>query len=98
VANIFFFASSQGSVIWVYLSEIFPNRVRSKGQGLGSSAHWVMNAFISGIFPIMSQKSGGYPFVFFAVMMALQFFVVLFWFPETKGVSLEQLQKQLNIA
>jgi sugar porter (SP) family MFS transporter len=98
VANIFFFASSQGAVIWVYLSEIFPNRVRAKGQGLGSSAHWVMNALISGIFPVMSKKSGGYPFVFFAAMMVLQFFAVLLWFPETKGVSLEQLQKQLKIA
>jgi SP family arabinose:H+ symporter-like MFS transporter len=98
VANIFFFATSQGAVIWVYISEIFPNRVRAKGQSLGSSAHWIMNAIISATFPIMARKSGGYPFVFFAAMMLTQFIVVLMWFPETKGVSLEQLQKQLQIA
>jgi MFS family permease len=93
-----FFAFSQGAVIWVYLSEVFPNRVRAKGQSLGSFTHWFMNAIISGIFPAVAASSGAYPFAFFAVMMALQFFVVLFVFPETKGVTLEQMQKKMGIA
>jgi len=94
---IIFFAISQGSVIWVYIAEVFPSRVRSKGQSLGSSSHWIMNAIISLVFPIMAKASGGTPFAFFAAMMALQFFVVLFIYPETKGISLEQLQAKLGI-
>ena len=98
VAYIGFFAISQGAVIWVYISEVFPNRVRSKGQSLGSSTHWVMNAIIAFIFPVIAQRFGGaYPFVFFAAMMGLMFFVVLFTFPETKGVTLEQMQHKLGI-
>jgi len=98
VAYIGFFAISQGAVIWVYISEVFPNRVRSKGQSLGSSTHWVMNAIIAFSFPVIAQRFGGaYPFVFFAAMMALMFFVVLFTFPETKGVTLEQMQHKLGI-
>jgi sugar porter (SP) family MFS transporter len=97
VAYIAFFAISQGAVIWVYLSEVFPNRVRAKGQSLGSSTHWIMNALISGIFPVLAVRSGAYPFVFFAAMMVLQFFVVLFFYPETKGVTLEQMQHRLGI-
>lgn len=97
VAYIGFFAISQGAVIWVYISEVFPNRVRSKGQSLGSSTHWVMNAIISFAFPVVAARSGGYPFVFFAVMMALMFFVVLFTYPETKGVTLEEMQHRLGI-
>jgi MFS transporter, SP family, arabinose:H+ symporter len=97
VAYIGFFAISQGAVIWVYIGEVFPNRVRAKGQSLGSSAHWIMNAAISLAFPTLAAASHGYPFVFFAAMTALQFFVVLFFYPETKGVSLEQLQHQLGI-
>ena len=98
VAYIGFFAISQGAVIWVYISEVFPNRVRSKGQSLGSSTHWVMNAMIAFIFPVIAQRFGGaYPFVFFAAMMALMFFVVLFTYPETKGVTLEQMQRKLGI-
>src|SRR5712672_582466 len=92
------FGFSQGAVIWVYLSEVFPNSVRAKGQSLGSSAHWVMNALISGIFPIMAASSGGFPFLFFALMMVIQFFVVLWWYPETKAISLEQMQKKMGIA
>ncbi len=98
VGFIAFFSFSQGAVIWVYISEVFPNRVRAQGQSLGSFTHWFMNALISFTFPIMAAKSRGAPFVFFAAMMALQFFVVLFKFPETKGVTLEQMQKQLGIA
>jgi MFS family permease len=97
VAYIAFFAISQGAVIWVYISEVFPNRVRAKGQGLGSSSHWVMNALIAYIFPQVAKSSGGAPFLLFGVMMVVQFFVVLFFYPETKGVSLEQLQHKLGI-
>jgi SP family arabinose:H+ symporter-like MFS transporter len=92
------FAFSQGAVIWVYISEVFPNRVRAKGQSLGSLSHWAMNGFISLIFPIMAAKSGGMPFVFFAAMMVLQFFVVYAVYPETKGVSLEELQRKMAIS
>jgi sugar porter (SP) family MFS transporter len=92
------FAFSQGAVIWVYLAEVFPNAVRAKGQSLGSFSHWFMNALISGTFPLLAASSGGYPFLFFAAMMVLQFFVVLFVYPETKGLSLEQMQKKLGIA
>ncbi|MGA6954979.1 MAG: sugar porter family MFS transporter, partial [Candidatus Acidiferrales bacterium] len=81
IGYIAFFAFSQGAVIWVYLSEVFPNRVRAKGQSLGSFSHWFMNALISFIFPTLAAASGGYPFVFFAAMMVLQFFVVLFFYP-----------------
>src|SRR6266852_3558525 len=98
VGYIAFFAFSQGAVIWVYLSEVFPNSVRAKGQSLGSFSHWFMNAAISLIFPLMAASSGAYPFVFFAVMMLLQFFVVLFVYPETKGISLEEMQKKMAIS
>jgi MFS transporter, SP family, arabinose:H+ symporter len=97
VTYIGFFAVSQGAVIWVYISEVFPTRVRSKGQSLGSSSHWVMNALISWIFPQMAKSSGAYPFLFFAIMMGVQFLVVLRFYPETKGVSLEELQHRLGI-
>jgi SP family arabinose:H+ symporter-like MFS transporter len=97
VAYIAFFAISQGAVIWVYISEIFPNRVRAKGQALGSSSHWIMNALIAYTFPQLAKSSGAYPFVLFAAMMVVQFFVVLFFYPETKGVTLEQMQHRLGI-
>jgi SP family arabinose:H+ symporter-like MFS transporter len=97
VGYIAFFGFSQGAVIWVYLSEVFPNRVRAKGQSLGSFSHWFMNALISWTFPLMAASSGAYPFVFFAAMMVLQFFVVLFVYPETKGITLEDMQKKLGI-
>ena len=97
MAYIAFFAVSQGAVIWVYISEVFPTRVRSKGQSLGSSSHWIMNAAIAFAFPLFAKTSGAYPFVFFAAMMVVQFLVVLFFYPETKGVSLEQLQHKLGI-
>ena len=97
VAYIAFFAISQGAVIWVYISEVFPNRVRAKGQALGSSSHWIMNAIIAYTFPQLAKSSGAYPFVLFSVMMVVQFFVVLFFYPETKGVTLEQMQHRLGI-
>jgi len=91
------FGFSQGAVIWVFIGEVFPNQVRAKGQSLGSFAHWFMNALISGLYPLMAESSGAYPFLFFSVMMAVQFFVVLLFYPETKGVSLEEMQRQLGI-
>lgn len=94
---IVFFAISQGSVIWVYISEVFPSRVRSKGQSLGSSSHWIMNAIIAGVFPWIASKSQAIPFVFFASMMLLQFVVVLTTYPETKGKSLEAIQSHFGI-
>jgi len=97
IAYIAFFAISQGAVIWVYIGEVFPNRVRAKGQSLGSSSHWIMNASISWIFSVLFAVSHSIPFLFFATMMVVQFFVVLFFYPETKGVSLEQLQHRLRI-
>jgi sugar porter (SP) family MFS transporter len=91
------FAFSQGAVIWVYLSEIFPTPVRAKGQSLGSFTHWFMNALIAWTFPQIAKSSGAAPFALFSAMMVLQFFVVLFLFPETKGLSLERMQKKLGI-
>ncbi len=92
-----FFAISQGAVVWVYISEVFPNRVRAKGQSLGSSSHWLTNAVISLVFPIMAKSSGAYPFIFFAAMMVIDFFLVLFYYPETSGISLEQMQHRFGI-
>ena len=94
-----FFAMSQGAVIWVYLSEIFPNRVRAKGQSLGCLTHWLANALIAYSFPQVRTLGGGaYPFYFFAASMAAMFVVVALIFPETKGLTLEQLQHKLKIA
>ncbi|HXT75179.1 MAG TPA: sugar porter family MFS transporter [Candidatus Eisenbacteria bacterium] len=98
VGFIAFFAFSQGAVIWVYIGEVFPNQVRAKGQSLGSFSHWFMNGVISLTFPLMAASSGAYPFVFFSAMMVLQLFVVAFFYPETKGVSLEEMQRKLGIA
>lgn len=97
VAYIAFFAISQGAVIWVYISEVFPSRVRAKGQSVGSSSHWIMNAIIAYTFPQLAKSSGAYPFVFFGAMMVLQFFVVFFFYPETKGRTLEEMQHRLGI-
>ncbi len=82
-------------MIWVYLSEVFPNLVRAKGQSLGSFTHWFMNALISAVFPVMAARSGAVPFFLFAVMMVVQFFVVLALYPETNGVSLEKMEHYL---
>ena len=98
VAYIAFFAFSQGAVIWVYLSEVFPNNVRAKGQSLGSFTHWIMNAAISGVFPMLAAMSRPLPFIFFATMTVVQFFVVLSVYPETKGITLEAMQKKLESA
>jgi len=91
-----FFAFSQGTVIWVYISEIFPNTVRAKGQALGSFTHWAAAAAISWIFPVLAGNSGGgWAFTIFSLAMLLQFIVVWRFFPETKGKSLEQIQKEM---
>jgi len=91
-----FFAFSQGAVIWVFISEIFPNAVRAKGQALGSSTHWVMATVIAFTFPWFSEHLvGGNTFAFFCGMMVLQLIFVLRFMPETKGTSLEQVDKAL---
>jgi len=91
------FAFSSGSVVWVYLSEIFPTRVRMKGQALGSTVIWIINGVISLVFPLLAEKSASLPFLFFALAMAVQFFMTLFFFPETKGLSLEKLEQKLRL-
>lgn len=87
-----FFAFSQGAVIWVFISEIFPNQVRAKGQTLGSSTHWVMAALIAFYFPYLAETLGGaVTFCFFGTMMVFQLFFVWRFMPETKGKSLENI-------
>jgi sugar porter (SP) family MFS transporter len=96
VTYIAFFSVSQGAVIWVYLGEVFPTSVRSKGQGVGSASHWFMNAAIALLFPVVVHSFHTQtPFAFFAVMTVVQFVVVLFVYPETKGQTLEALQRKL---
>jgi len=91
-----FFAFSQGAVIWVFISEIFPNQVRAKGQTLGSTTHWIMAACIAFSFPYLAEKAGGgNTFMFFSVMMCLQLLFVWKLMPETKGKSLEQIEHTL---
>jgi MFS transporter, SP family, arabinose:H+ symporter len=89
-------AIGQGAVIWVFISEIFPNRHRAEGQSLGSFTHWIFAALLTTFFPKMvSAMPAGYVFSFFAGMMCLQLLWVRTMVPETKGVPLEELQKQL---
>ncbi|HUH64442.1 MAG TPA: sugar porter family MFS transporter [Terracidiphilus sp.] len=96
VTYIAFFSVSQGAVIWVYIGEVFPTSVRAKGQGVGSASHWFMNTVIQLVFPVVvNDMSTATPFVFFAIMTVVQFIVVLFVFPETKGQTLEALQRKL---
>jgi MFS transporter, SP family, arabinose:H+ symporter len=96
VGFIAFFSVSQGAVIWVYIGEVFPTSVRAKGQGVGSASHWFMNAIIAQLFPVVvTMMSTATPFVFFALATAVQFLVVLFVYPETKGQTLEELQTKL---
>jgi len=95
-----FFGFSQGAVLWVFVSEIFPNSVRSQGSSLGSFTHWIMAAIISWSFPMIVEGSadgGFYSFIFYAVMMLVAFFVTWKLMPETKGRSLEQIEKELGI-
>jgi sugar porter (SP) family MFS transporter len=96
ITYVAFFSVSQGAVIWVYIGEVFPNHVRSKGQGVGSASHWFMNAVIAYWFPVaVHSMSTATPFTFFAIMTVVQFLVVLFVYPETKGQTLEALQRKL---
>ncbi len=98
-------AFGQGAVIWVFISEIFPNRVRAKGQALGCFTHWIMCAGISWTFPMLvgkadapgANQAGARVFAFYAGMMVLQLVWVLLMMPETKGVPLEEIQKKLDI-
>ena len=90
-------AFGQGAVIWVFISEIFPNRVRARGQALGSFTHWIMAAAISWTFPMVAEKSGGHTFAFYAICMVGQLIWVLLIMPETKGVSLEAIQRRMGI-
>ncbi|MBN2318586.1 MAG: sugar porter family MFS transporter [Acidobacteria bacterium] len=98
-------AFGQGAVIWVFISEIFPNRVRAKGQALGSFTHWIMNAAISWTFPMLvgpasapgASQAGARVFAFYAGMMVLQLIWVIVMMPETKGIPLERIQKKLGI-
>lgn len=88
-------AFGQGAVIWVFISEVFPNTVRAKGQALGSFTHWFMCAAISWTFPVIAGASGGHAFAFYAVMMVLQLVWVIFVMPETKGIPLEEVEQKL---
>ena len=98
IGFIAFFAFSNGAVIWVYISEIFPNRVRARGQALGSFTHWFWCTLINFSFPvIVARVSIAAPFFFFSAMMVLQLVLVLRYLPETKGVSLEEMQRHLGI-
>lgn len=98
IGFIAFFAPSTGAVIWVYISEVFPTPVRGRGSAVGASTHWGLNAVIAAIFPTVAAMSASLPFFFFAAMMALQFVIVLSYFPETKGVPLEEMEKKLGVA
>jgi MFS family permease len=90
-------AIGQGAVIWVFISEIFPNQVRSYGNSMGSSTHWVFAALIAAVFPWMASSFGqAYIFGFFAVMMVFQLLFVWKMMPETRGVSLEDIEKKLT--
>jgi len=91
-------AFGQGAVIWVFISEIFPNRVRARGQALGSFTHWFMCALIAWTFPMLAARTGAHVFAFYAAMMVLQLVWVIFFMPETKGVPLEEIQLKLGIA
>jgi sugar porter (SP) family MFS transporter len=91
-----FFAFSQGAVIWVFISEIFPNEVRADGQALGSFTHWFMAAIIAFTFPYIAETlGGGNTFLFFCIMMVLQLLFVWRMMPETKGTSLEQIGRNV---
>jgi hypothetical protein len=96
-AFIAFFALSQGAVIWVFISEIFPNRVRAAGQALGSFTHWIMAALISFSFPYITANLGaGNTFMLFAISMLLQLLFVWKIMPETKGTSLEEINGSIS--
>lgn len=89
-------AIGQGAVIWVFISEIFPNHLRASGQSFGSTTHWILAAIIPSLIPFLFSTIGpGVVFLFFAIMMVFQLLFVAFMMPETKGISLEELSKNL---
>ena len=89
-------AIGQGAIIWVYISEIFPNHLRNSGQSFGVSVHWVLAAIIPSLVPLLFASIGpGVVFSIFAGFMVLQLLFVHFMMPETKGISLEELSKKL---
>ena len=91
-------AIGQGTVIWVLISEIFPNQYRASGQSLGSATHWIFAALITTVFPaVVTAFRPGYIFLFFCVMMVLQLVWVRTMVPETKGIPLEEIQRQLKV-
>jgi MFS transporter, SP family, arabinose:H+ symporter len=101
IGYIMFFAFSTGAVIWVLISEVFPNGVRGQGQSLGSFTHWFFAAIITFLFPVVAGEykfGSGYAFTFFSIMMVVQALVVWKYFPETKGKTLEQLGDELSHA
>ena len=90
-------AIGQGAIIWVFISEIFPNHLRASGQSLGTSTHWVLAAIIPSLVPVLFSTIGaGVVFMIFAIMMVFQLLFVIFMMPETKGISLEELSKKLT--
>lgn len=100
VSLLFFIAShaiGQGAVIWVFIGEIFPNRLRARGQAFGSFVHWTFAAVISLTFPLIAERSGASAFAFYAVCMVGQLLWVAIRMPETKGIPLETIQRQLGI-
>ena len=96
IAYIAFFAFSQGTVIWVYLSEIFPNAVREKGLTLGSFVAWTAGTIVAWFFPIMTDYAASFPFIVFGISMIIQFVLVWKYFPETKGVPLERIEQMVT--
>ncbi|RRO13361.1 sugar porter family MFS transporter [Flavobacteriaceae bacterium 14752] len=91
-------AIGQGTVIWVFISEIFPNHLRGSGQSFGSSIHWILAAIVPSLVPVLFSSIGaGVVFLFFAIMMVFQLLFVAFMMPETKGISLEDLSEKLNL-
>lgn len=93
-----FFAISSGAVIWVFISEIFPNAVRAKGQAFGCFTHWFMCTLISWAFPAVAERAGPYAFGFFGLMMVCQIVFAVRWMPETKGGTIEDIEHRLGIA
>ncbi|GAA4769759.1 sugar porter family MFS transporter [Stakelama sediminis] len=96
IGFIAFFATSQGAVIWVYISEIFPTPIRARGSALGAGTHWLMNALIAGVFPVLVAWSPGAPFAIFAAAMVVQLLVVATFFPETRGVDLDLMAERMT--
>ena len=90
-------AIGQGAVIWVFISELFPNKLRAAGQSFGSSVHWVLAALIPSFIPFLFKEVGAaFVFVTFCLMMVGQLFWVFFKMPETKGQTLETLAEKLS--